>query len=436
MFSNRTLPARRSRGSASLAALLAALSITGAASAAGPKEEQARKALKQAVDEDYLETRFDDAENRLRSAIQSCGASGCSAQLRAQLHAALGSVLAGGKKELDDARDEFIEALQLDPKIEPDPGMISTGVTFAFEQAKKRIKGGPATPPDPKPTEEPSKKDEPPKKKVNVAPPPDEPRPDDKDRDAKDGKDKDGKDTKEPEAPPARKNWITLSFSPDISIVSGTNVCTRESQNKDHYLCVRNDAIKSRYTGTPTIDNGNNINAGVGLATLRLLLAYDRLVTDNITLGARLGFAFNGASGGRGTFVPFHAEGRFGFFPGKTPFVGSVVRPYLMVSGGFAQIDTKVQVQVLEDGVACGATNPSSSKSPCTKPSATDGSIEPRVQTLNVYKQAGLGFGALSFGVQFVPTSAVALYLAVRGNITFPVVTGVISPEAGLSLGF
>ncbi|APR81412.1 Hypothetical protein A7982_06761 [Minicystis rosea] len=435
MLSTRPFNARHFPGAASIAALLAVLSVTQGASAAGPKEEQARKALKQAVDEDYLETRFDDAENRLRAAIQSCSGNSCSAQLRAQLHAALGSVLAGGKKELDDARDEFIEALQLDPKIEPDPGMISAGVTFAFEQAKKRIKGGPATPPDPKPVEEPAKKDEP-KKKVRVAPPSDEPRPDDKDTKDKDAKDKDAKDTKEPEGPPVHRNWISLSFAPDLSIVSGTNVCTRDSQNAQHYLCVRNDAVKSRYSGTPTIDNGDNINAGVGLATLRLMLAYDRLLLDNITVGARVGFAFNGASGGRGTFVPFHLEGRFGYFPGRTPFAGSVVRPYLMISGGLAQIDTKVKVQVLEDGVACGAAKPSSSASPCTKPSSTDGVIEQRVQTLNVWKQAGLGFGALSFGVQFVPSSRVALYLAVRGNITFPVVTGVLSPEGGLSLGF
>ncbi|MFT3776094.1 MAG: hypothetical protein QM820_62925 [Minicystis sp.] len=427
MLRTRLQPSRLARGRAALGAALAVIGLTGAASAAGPKETQAKKALKQAVEEDYLETRFDDAENRLRAAIQSCGTAGCSPQLRAQLHAALGAVLAGGKKEMEDARDEFVEALQLDPKVEPDPGMTSANVTFAFEQARKKLKGGAATP-DSKPADEPRKKGPP--KDSNSPKDTDEPKPDDK-KDAKAAKDK------EPETPPppARKNWITLAFSPDISIVSGTNVCTKEVRGSEHYVCVRNDANRTAYVGTPAKDNADNINTGVALSTLRILLAYDRLLIDNLTLGARIGFAFNGASGGNASFLPVHAEARLGFFPGKTPFVGSGVRPYLMISGGFAQIDTKVNVQVLEDGRACGAESPSDSSSMCTRPSK-DGVIEQRVQTLTVYKQAGLGFGSLTFGVQFAPTAAVALYLAVRGNITFPVVTGVLSPEGGLSLGF
>lgn len=165
------------------------------------------------------------------------------------------------------------------------------------------------------------------------------------------------------------------------------------------------------------------------------MLAYDRVLVDNLTLGVRLGFAFNGAGDGGASFLPFHAEGRFGYWPGKTPFVGSGVRPFFMLSGGVAQIDTKVSVEVLEDGKVCGAPKPGDSKSKCTIKSS-DGTIEPRVQTLDVYKQAGLGFGSFTFGVQFAPTAAVALFLAVRGNITFPVVTGVFSPEGGLSLGF
>lgn len=414
----RSLPLHRSLAALALAA--ASFALAGAASAAGPKEAAARKALQQAVDEDYLETRFDDAETKLRNALVDCG-SACPAHLRAQLHAALGAVLATGKKELDDARDEFIDALILDPKIEPDPGMISTGVTFAFEQAKKKLKIGPAAPPEPKnePAEKPSK----PEKK---APEPLEPIDEPKARDA----DKDPSEAPK-DLPPARRNWITLTFSPDLSIVSGTNVCTKESQANGHYVCFRQD--ETRYQGTPTKDNGDNINTGIGLSTLRVMVAYDRLVIDNLTLGARVGFAFNGAGGEGVSFLPVHLEGRLGYWPGKTPFVGHVVRPYMMISGGVAQVDTKVTVQVLEDGKACGAKNPSSSSSPCTLPT---GNPEKRVQSLTAYKQAGLGFGSLAFGVHFVPSPVVALYLAARINVTFPVVTGVISPEGGVAFGF
>lgn len=398
------------------------LALSAPASAlAGPKDAEARKMLKQALEEDYLETRFDDAEHKLRGAIQLCANSGgCDPAVRAELHAALGAVLAGGKKELDDARDEFVEGLKIDPKVQPDPGMLSTEVSFAYEQARKKLGLGEGKV---KPGEGPRK------------PKPRDPEPPKVDPRADDTKDKDAKDADAGPAPESRKNWLTLTFAPDLSIVSGTNVCTAESRKNNHYVCVRDDANRTGYVGTPTLDNGDNINTGIGLATLRLMLGYDRVLVENLTVGARLGFAFNGATDGGASFIPVHAEARFGYWPGKNPFAGSGVRPYLMVSGGFAQVDTKVNVEVLEDGNKCGAQNPSDGKSPCTVPSS-DGVIEKRIQTLAAYRQAGLGFAALSFGVQFAPTARVALFLAVRGNITFPVVTGVFSPEGGISLGF
>jgi tetratricopeptide (TPR) repeat protein len=397
--------------------------------AAGPKETQARKALKQALEEDYLNTRFDEAEQKLRAAIQGC-TSGCPADLRAKLHAALGAVLAGGKKEFDDARDEFVEALKLDPKIEPDPDVTSESVTFAYQQARKQLKLSSGAPAESKSAKEPPKSDKPEKSK------PEKGDADKGDTIAKGDKpDKDQDAPKEPEKPkePAKKNWVTIAFSPDVSLVAGTNVCSKDSRQNDHYVCIHQDPDGTPYTGTPTKDNADNINAGLALATLRVTLGYDRLLANNVTLGARVGFAFNGASGGGSSFLPLHLEGRLGLWPGHEPFVGSGVRPYFTISGGLAQVDTKVDVQVLEDGVKCGAKNPSSTNSPCTLPV---GMPEKRQQTLTVYRQAGLGFASGGFGVQFAPTAKVALFLAVRASVTFPVVSAVFSPEGGLSLGF
>lgn len=401
------------------------------AAAAGSKEAQGLKALKQALDEDYLQTRFDAAEQKLRAAVQACGKA-CSVGLRARLHAALGSVLAGGKKELEDARDEFVEALGLDPRIEPNPDILSTEVSFAYEQARKtlHLAAGASTPsksgrkparaakPEPEPDDKPEPTDR-----------PDRPDPADKPEPEPDG----------PPAPPARveeparKNWVTVTFSPDLALVSGTDVCTASSQNDDHYVCLRPDG--SRYVGTPTVGNGDSINSGLALATLRVMLGYDRVVHPNLTLGLRAGFAFNGASGGGASFLPVHGEARLGIWPGHDPFVGTGVRPFFVVSGGLAQVDSKVSVQVLEDGQACHALNPASTSSACTTPSS-DGITEPRQQTLTVFKQNGLGFSSLSFGVQFAPSAKVALHLAARATVTFPVVTAVISPEGGLSVGF
>ncbi len=75
-------------------------------------------------------------------ALKVCGKA-CSAKLRAKLHFALGAVLAGGKKELEDARDEFVEALELDPNDgEPNPDLLSTEVAASPTSRRARKKLG------------------------------------------------------------------------------------------------------------------------------------------------------------------------------------------------------------------------------------------------------------------------------------------------------
>jgi hypothetical protein len=390
------------------------------------KDAQAEAERKKALEEDYLETRFDDADRRLRAAIQVCGSNACSKATTAKLYVALGSVLAGGKKELSDASDAFVEALTLDPKAKIDPDLLSTEVTFAFDQAKKRLGIGGIT--------------------TNKKPPPEKPEPVvektkpepvvDNDRSDREKPEPDKSTEPRPDAPPpaeAKRNWITLTFSPDVAFVSGENVCTKAAQDGDHLFCTRKDG--THYVGTPTVGNADNINSGAVLSTMRLTLAYDRLIGERITVGARLGFAFNGASDGGASFLPVHAEARLGIWPGAAPFVGSGVRPFFFLAAGIAQIDSRVDVEILEDGKVCEAKKPSDTGSDCTKPSR-DGFLEPRKQTVSAYKQAGLGFAAGGVGVQIAPSPGIAFHLAVRGGITFPSVVPVITPEAGFALGF
>jgi hypothetical protein len=235
------------------------------------------------------------------------------------------------------------------------------------------------------------------------------------------------------EAPqePVRKNWINLSYATDLAVVSGSDVCTVDSQNGGHYACARADG--TRYNGAPTLGNADDVNTGVALATMRIMLGYDRALYPNFTLGARIGFAWNGANAPGAAFLPLHAEARFGIWPGRSPFTGTGVRPFFMFSGGVAQVDAKVKVQVLEDGNKCGAANPANTYSPCTLP---QGMPEARQQTLTVFRQDGLGFAALAFGVQFMPSTRVGMHLAVRGSVSFPSVAAIFSPELGLDVGF
>jgi hypothetical protein len=536
-----TLSLRRDRlaPAAAILAVILGASLAPSSALAGPKDPQAEKALKQAMEDDYLETRFDKAEQRLRAAIEACGTDGCAPKMKARLFVALGTVLAGGKNQLDDARDAYVDALRLDADAALDPDLVKTEISYAFEKARAELKmGTPAaavetlshtTPPEQQvqtpvplyillPSELAAKT-----KKVTVsylAP------------GAADWKslvmkkvgelgfginvpcadlgkvgrlqyhlavvDEGGavlaeagsrkapltttikeKLSGEPPrwpgfAPPERcgnkvesgpsqclddrqcnsgfvctaglcaapsggsgssdrrSNWFTVTFSPDVSIISGDEVCSEAGQQEDHFVCLREDG--TRYRGTPATGAGsaNNVNTGLLLSTMRVALAYDRVLIDNLTLGLRVGFAFNGTSDGGASFLPLHLEGRASYWFGDKPFESLGARPFVMVSGGLAQVDSKTDVQVLESDASCGATDMAGI---CANPSS-DGVRERKTQTLNASKQAGQGFVGIGGGITYAPIEAVALHLAVRASVTLPVVTAVFSPEAGASVGF
>lgn len=523
-----------------LAGVAFALTLATNASAA-PKDGQAKRAVEAALSSDYLETRFEDAAARLEAAIDACGEKGCSRKVLAQVYVALGTVRAGGLKQLDEAKDAFVEALRLDMTIKPDPALMQTAIKFAFESAReelavggevgrlrhkgvkdhelgrplpiyielapelandaarvsvsyappgaeefnaldlKKLKGNGYGVEIPcKDVEQPGElryylvvtgnggeilehagsESEPYATELTDAPtspaarfPGYEPAPKCGEQGANALQCVDAKDCNEglaceggrcivPSIPgedeeaggaDTRTSWIGAFFVPDVAFVSGDDVCSKDGQQAGNFLCLRSDG--SRYEGTPTQGNGNNITGGAGLATKRIVLAYDHVLGDVFSLGGRVGFAFGGASGGGASFLPVHLELRGTYWLGSTPFASAGARPYLFLGGGLAQIDTKVSVQVLEDGKACGADT-TQKGAPCTKPAEGDDRVEPRKQELEVYKRAGLAFAGGGVGIGYAPFDAMMLDIAVRASVTFPVVTPVISPEVGLRVGF
>lgn len=511
--------------------------LAGATAGAAPaKDEAAQKALDDAMGGDYFETRFDKAEQKLRAAIEACG-KGCSEPMKAKLYAALGTVLAGGKKELEDAEDVFVEALQLDPAAAPDPDLASAQVQFAYEKAKARLHIGaspaatassavhkpPAeqrvhtpvpiyfevmpdviasvrkvtgsyagtatgtfTPLDFRklgergwgaeiPCDEVPKEGEAtyfvtvlgegdkvlatlgsrsdpihvPIRAAITSPAPRWPgfAPPEQCAARTSGPDQclddkqcngglvcqSGQCVAAPVEKKTLKNWFTLTFAPDFGLYSDTNVCLPGGSVDNDFVCLRQDG--SRYVGTPTVGVANNVNLGFVVGTMRVALQYERVLFDHFTAGARVGFAFNGASGEGVDFNPLHVEARVGYSFGEDPFEGKGLRPFVFLSGGFAQVDAKVNVQVLEDGDVCGAADPFDNASPCTKASPDD-VIEPRTQTLASYKQAGRGFVTAGAGLAYNPIRNVGFHLAVRGGVTFPVLIGLIAPEVGVTYGF
>lgn len=550
-----------------------ALVLAASSASAAPKDDRAMKSFKQAMEEDYLDTRFDDAEKKLQGALSTCGASGCSPAIKAKIYMGLGVVLLGGKSNRDEAKKAFIEGLRLDPKAEPDPDYVTSEIESTFADAKKSAGSGKgpasggrgdsieALPVDEQRVNTPvpiyvTVDDDISRKvsKVTVtyvpvggggektlelersgkayrgnipcgavsqvgsleywvvakdrkgkalgtagssegpltttirsdldgkapswpgfAPPEtcaggDEPVEDTSshrqcidDKDCPSGEGcsvneclkKPETDGVEPgtsvpgedDEPEAKLNWFRLTFAPDFSMVSGEDVCgfsdayeggAPELANDPTFVCVRNPEGEnhSRYLGKTTPGQGNNVNFGFGVATMRLMLGYDRVLIKGLSIGARVGWAFNGTNEEFASFIPVHAEGRLAYTIGKNPFGGQqVVRPWVALSGGLAQVDTAVDVDVLEDGAACGAADVDNVDSPCTVDSS-DGVLEPRIQTLRAIKQAGLGFAGLGVGVSFVPVDLFEINVGIKFSVTFPYVVPVFSPELGLGVGF
>jgi len=139
-----------------------------------------------------------------------------------------------------------------------------------------------------------------------------------------------------------KKNFISIAVQQDMLFLpSATDVCL----NQTAYTCYFSD--ESQYDGTPTSDH-DSVSGGLGLATTRILAGYDRLFGNNVTLGVKVGFAFNGgppSTGGK-NFMPYHVEGRFAYVFGAHPFSTTGFRPYLTANGGLAQVDSRVTVQV------------------------------------------------------------------------------------------
>lgn len=572
-----------------LAFLLAILAFSVATSAhAAPKDAAAQKLVKQAMDVDYLDTNFDDAEKKIRSALETCGDSGCSNPVKAKAFIALGVVLGGGKGKKDEAKKAFVDALKLDKKAAPDPDYVTAEIDAIFADAKKAAAsgggddggsggdGGASEGPlsltpigqqkvntpvpiyvsmdedtakkvtsmtlyyrgvgggdtkeieleksgkayrgnvpcgdvakkgelklwivardkkskevatlgsegDPLVTKMVADLDGKPPSWPGFAPPDqcaggggdgggdDGPKEDTSGSshrqcvdtsDCPEGEqcsgneclkkasssedvgtgddDKDGGPSDD-----ARKNWFTLTFSPDFPMISGENICgfkdaygggTPSEAYDATFICARNADSENppRYLGQPTLGQGNNVNFGFGLSTLRLMLGYDRVLIAGLSAGARVGYVFNGTSLDWASFIPVHAEGRLTYTIGENAFTTAVVRPWVFLNGGLAQVDTAVNVDVLEDGDACGAADASNPQSECTAETA-DGTVQPRVQTLKAIKQAGLGFVGGGLGVSFLPAPLFAINVGLKFSVTVPVVVPVLSPEAGIGIGF
>lgn len=150
-------------------------------------------------------------------------------------------------------------------------------------------------------------------------------------------------------------NWLSLSFQQDFLAYSDTTgVCSGAAQ----YQCFLQG---ESYTGPIYQGSGDQLAGGLGVATRRVLVGYERRFGQNLTAGVRLGFAFGGSpkatTAGASGFLPLHAELRGSYWFGAKPFETDGLRPFVGLAAGIAEVDGHVAVEYFEDeaGYAAGS---------------------------------------------------------------------------------
>lgn len=302
----------------SILACVAALGVPRTAHAA-PKDAEATRLAEQAIQDDYLATRFDQAVKKLKKAVNLCKKGKCSDSVLARVHRDLATVYIAGQNKRDAGKAELKKALKLDPELELDENLTTPELEAAFVEAGGKPK---APPPPPEEPEEPLEEAPP------LAPAEDEGEADDS----------------------VRRNWVSLGVLQDFLLYSSTDaVCLDTAGRADGaYRCFAGDT----FIAEPVYDgSGNKISGGVGLATTRILLGFDRLLGERWLVGGRLGFALGGgpAAPGSSSFTPIHVEARAAAYLGSSPFTSTGLRPYVSLAGGFAQVMGKVPVDVFVD---------------------------------------------------------------------------------------
>lgn len=197
-----------------------------------------------------------------------------------------------------------------------------------------------------------------------------------------------------PRERPQKRDWFGVHFGADFSSLSGaSNVCDPEN---DEYACFEGS---DPYAGTPYRDNGGAVSSGLHTGTMRAMLSYDRFVLDRVSLGVRFGFAFSGAPE---DFFPLHFEGRGTYYFGDVTRSASTFIPYVALGAGVAQVDSRVEVQMVDCLPGAEET--------CQNAPAVNGDLidvdgagpdggSARLRNLDAYKSLGNVFGTISPGV-------------------------------------
>jgi len=214
--------------------------------------------------------------------------------------------------------------------------------------------------------------------------------------------------------------WLTVGLSQDIAFVSGSDVCTEQSQLSS-FTCLR--ASGSQYHGTPVAGAGDSIGFSPALGGTRVTLASYLPLSKKLSAGLRLGYAFAGQGptpdGGR-SYLPVQAEAQAAYWLSSEAFATSAPGVFVEASAGLQEVDGKRTTTVQENTAV--------------PPPATQIDNPPE-QTLDVYRKTGNGFVGAGVG-GFVPFGrAFGLLADLRLGVFFPTSGVALSLNISAALG-
>ena len=403
---------------------------------AATQDAAAQELADQAIFTDYLQLDFKSAEKKLKKAIQLCETGTCSPTVTAQVYRDLAVIYVTGMKRSQAGHELLVKALRLDSSLALDADLTTPELVRVFNAAKEEVaneaaseKAAPAPSPlpaEPEPKRELRAKKEPaadkpaaepragagsmdePRRKGSVDCPPDFPGCEAvSDEPAKSRPD-------EPAADLGVRNWLSAALQQDFLMFSGASgVCGPDRPTE--LSCFRAGDTFRPGTADNTAGSGGSVAGGFRLATTRLIVGYDRILFPNIGVGVRAGYAFGGgpAEPNGAAFVPIHAELRGtywfgGIQPGK-------LRPYAILGGGLAQVDSSVTTQVV-DRCPSNAETP-----PCTV-----GQIA--LSRVTVWKKSGTTFASLGAGALYPLNEHSGISAELKASLLFP--------SSGMSVGF
>lgn len=219
------------------------------------------------------------------------------------------------------------------------------------------------------------------------------------------------------ELDPRASSWLGLELETGLGLVSATGACSVPSQENEGYACFREDG--SAYTGRPVYTNEP---LALGTTQVRVTLGYERLVSEHVLLGARLGYALTGegrTARGGSAFVPYSAELRAVHVFGRDPFASHGLRPYALLNAGYAMVDVSVDVRVRHD-----------------LRYAVDQGGNDLEQTLEVTRRAGDAFVGAGGGLLWLTSTGFGVSAELRAVQAFPFGAFVLGASAGARVGF